>query len=167
MAMNTGELENRAEVFDCFVQFMSGSNLYRLKHLQRASVTYSFPKSDVANDEGDKARARQLPSNRVGLDLNLTADDFDTVNPPTDEKTISWFLYKKFQKEDVTVVVKQVFVTKNSGNNYVRNDFDFDLEDIGIARNNGDGTVGLSIAGEILLKPNTPTFLLEETPADT
>lgn len=141
-------LNNRSEGFDAYVQLVFGGDNYRLKSLQSVKTDYAFNKIDKYNDAGFKVRVKNDYSMTAAIDLILTAEDFDTADPPTDVKTISYYLYQKILGNNVSVQVIEVFATKATSNPIVRQSFTFDLEDIGTARQVGD-VVRLNIGGEI------------------
>jgi len=146
---NKGLLTGRAEGFDAFLQFTFGSDNYRLKSLQTVNTSYVFNKRDVYNDAGFKVRVRDTYILRADIELVLTVDDFDTADPPTDTKTISFFLDQKLKGNQITIAVIQVFKTKAVTNPFLRQTFTMDLDEVGTARQVGD-TVKLPINGEIL-----------------
>ena len=85
----------------------------------------------------------------VAINLILTADEIDTVDPPTDDTTVSFFLRQKFEGERVQLRVVEIFVTKNNANPTIRQQFTMDLQTIGTIRNVG-GAIELPITGRIL-----------------
>lgn len=143
-----GDLNARAEGFDAYVQFVFGADKYRLKSLQTVKTDYSFTKSDHYNDAGFKARVRDNYSMTAAIELVLTAEDFDTADPPTDVKTFSYFLYQKILGNTVSISVVEVFATKSTSNPIVRQSFTFDFQDMGTMRQVGD-VVKLAVSGEI------------------
>jgi len=147
-----GLLTGRAEAFDAFVQWTFGGDNYRLKGLQRITTEYTFNKIDKYNDEGNKVRVRDTYTHTASIEMVATADDFDTDidPPPSDVKTISFFLDQKIRLHaDVRLDVIEVFTTKAAVNPVLRHKFTMDVDTIGHIRQVGD-TVMLTVSGEIL-----------------
>jgi len=140
-AIDRSIMDQQANAFDALVQFEipSGGQLFRLK----------------STDEGFLSLARTGQTHTVTINLLLTADEIDDVDPPTDNTTVSFFLRQKFLGERVQLRVVEIFVTKNNPTPTIRNEFTMDLQVIGTIRNVG-GAVELPISGRILdVNPGT------------
>jgi hypothetical protein len=144
-------LEERAESFDALVQFEipNGGVLYRLKSIQQVTVQYDFTDEDRYSDEGFLTLVRTGQAHSVAINLILTADEVDTVDPPTDDTTVSYFLRQKFLGERVQLRVVQIFVTKAPATPTIRQQFTMDMQTIGTIRNVG-GAIELPLTGRIL-----------------
>lgn len=150
-------LVDRAQSFDSFVQLKSGADRYRYKSLEGISPVFNFPNLDRIADDGTLFLTPQVSQNKVTLDLVLTADQVDTVHPPTNVRTVSYFLYQKNLRNSVQVSVSTVYFAKDaSTNKFLRLDFTFELEDVGVPRLNADGDSLLKIGGRLL--PTNMTF---------
>lgn len=158
-------LVDRAQVYDSYVQLISGSDKYRFKSLQKSDPKYNWPNIDRVSDDGKVFLNQQVTNHRFEMEIRLTADEVDTANPPTNTKTISYFIYRKNLRFSVMASVSTVYYAKDaSSNNYMRNNFQFEIEEIGTPRINGDGDVAVNIAGRILLVSPagadiSPTFI--------
>jgi len=144
-------LEERAESFDAIVQFEipSGGVLFRLKSIQQVTVQYDFTDEDRYSDEGFLTLVRTGQAHAVAINLILSADEIDIVDPPTDDTTVSFFLREKFLGNRVQLRVVEVFVTKAPATPTLRQQFTMDLQTIGTIRNVG-GAIELPITGRIL-----------------
>ena len=156
---NSALLENRAQVYDSFLQLISGSNRFRLKSLQESSPSFVYPNLDRIADDGGLFLTPEVSKHLYEQILVLTTSEVDTVNPPTDTKTISWFIFQKEQRNSVQVQVSCVFFAKESSESKktMRLNFTFEVEEFGTIRINEDGYVTLPISGRIL--PGTPSFV--------
>jgi len=151
-------LVDRAQSFDSFVQLKSGADRYRYKSLDGITPLFNYPNLDRVADDGALYLTPQVSQNKVSLDLVLTADQVDTANPPTNTRTVSYFLYQKNLRNSVQVSVSTVYYAKDaSTNKFLRLDFTFELEDVGIPRLNTDGDSLLKIGGRLL--PTSMTFI--------
>lgn len=155
---NTSLLENRAQVYDSFLQLISGNNRYRLKSLQESTPSFNWPNLDRIADDGSLFLTPEVSKHRYEQTMVLTTSEVDTVSPPTDTKTISWFIFQKEQRNSVQVAVSCVFVAKDAPNpNVMRLNFTYELEEIGTIRTNEEGDVFVDTVGRIL--PGTISFV--------
>lgn len=147
------ELIDRYQVYDCFVQLQSGSDLYTLASLQKHDGEFEFPNFERVADDGTFYLNAQVPNHETEMDLILTVDEIDTVNPPTNTRTVSYYLYQKNLRNHVVIAVSLVMYAKDSSltNKYARLNYSFELTSFGIIRTNGEGDVVLPIKGRILL----------------
>lgn len=155
---NTSLLENRAQVYDSFIQLTDGANRYRFKSLQSSEPLFVFPNLDRISDDGQLFLTPEISQSRYTQRIVLTTTEVDTVDPPTDIKTISWFLYQKTLRNSVEAEVSIVYVAKDASSpNVMRLDFTYEVEDIGIPRINEEGDVFVDTEGRI--KPETIKFV--------
>jgi len=157
--INTSLLENRAQVYDSFVQLISGNNRYRLKSLQESSPSFVWPNLDRIADDGTLHLTPEVSKHRYDQTMVLTTSEVDTVSPPTDTKTISWYIDQKEKRNSVQVAVSCVFLAKDTteSKDFMRLNFTYELEEIGTIRTNEDGDVFVETAGRIL--PGTVSFV--------
>ena len=156
---NTSLLENRAQVYDSFVQLISGSNRYRLKSLQESSPSFVWPNLDRISDDGTLYLTPEISDHSYEQTMVLTTSEVDTVSPPTDTKTISWYIDQKEKRNSVQVQVSCVFVAKETSESKdtMRLNFTYELEKIGTIRITGDGDIFVETTGRIL--PGTISFV--------
>lgn len=156
---NTSLLENRAQVYDSFVQLISGSNRYRLKSLQSSEPAFVYPNTDRIADDGSLFLTPEVSKSTYNQTMVLTTSEVDTANPPTDTKTLSWYIYQKEQRNSVKVAVSCVFVAKDevSSSKTMRLNFTYEVERFGTIRVNDDGDVFVDTVGRIL--PGTISFI--------
>jgi len=160
---NTSLLENRAQVYDSFVQLISGGNRYRLKSLQESSPQFVYPNTDRIADDGGLFLTPEISKSTYNQTMVLTTSEVDTVSPPTDTKTISWFIDQKEKRNSVQVEVSIVFFAKETteAKDTMRLNFKYELEQFGLPRKNGDGDVEVDTIGRIL--PGTISFVRDTT----
>jgi len=156
---DTSLLENRAQVYDSFLQLISGSNRYRLKSLQSSQPDFIYPNLDRVADDGSLFLTPQISQHVHNQSMVLTISEVDTVNPPTDTKTISWFIFQKEQRNSVKVEVSCVYVAKETAvaDDVMRLNYTYEIESFSLPRIEGDGDVLIDTTGRIL--PGTISFV--------
>jgi len=157
---DTNKMENLTQSFKAFVQFVdpdTPANFLRLKSIQTVTVSYDFTDEDRYDDAGVLTLVRNGQQHNAAINLILTSGEVDTVDPPTDESTVSWWLYQKFIGERIQLAVRETFWSEGVTPETLRNDFTLDLQNVGTVRNVG-GAIELPIAGRILDVPR-PTFI--------
>jgi len=117
-------------------------------------------------DDGSFYLNRQVFDGRYVIDTRMSADMADTAsNPPTNTKTVSYYIYQKNLGNSVQLQISNVYYSKDSSSNkFVRFNITFEVDTIGIPRILEEGDAGLHIEGVILLKlPNgsdcSPTLI--------
>ncbi len=153
-------LSERAQVYDSFVQIISGSNKLRLKSLQSSEPDFNWPNLDRIADDGSLFLTPQVSQHRYVQRIVLTTDEVDTVSgPPTDVDTISFYINQKEQRNSVQVAVSCVSFAKDAtdAEKTMRLDFTYELEKISQPRVNDDGDVFVDTEGRIL--PGTITYI--------
>jgi len=160
---NTALLINRAQVYDSFLQLISGSNRFRLKSLQSSEPLFVYPNLDRISDDGSLFLTPEVSQSTYNQTMVLTTSEVDTANPPTDTKTISFFILQKEQRNSVKVQVSCVFVAKDTTDtkNTMRLNFTYEVEQFGTIRINEDGDVLIDTVGRIL--PGTISFVRAAT----
>jgi len=156
---NSSLLENRAQVYDSFLQLISGSNRFRLKSLQSSEPLLVYPNLDRISDAGELFLTPEISKSTYNQTMVLTTSEVDTVTPPTDPNTISFYIAEKEKRNSVQVQVSCVFVAKDTAesNDTMRLDFTYELEQFGTIRVNEDGDVLIDTVGRIL--PGTISFV--------
>lgn len=156
---NTSLLENRSQVYDSFLQLISGNDRFRLKSLQSSEPTFLFPNLDRISDAGELFLTPEISKSTYKQTMVLTTSEVDTVDPPTDTKTISWFIFQKEKRNSVQVQVSCVFVAKETSESKdtMRLNFTYELEEFGTIRINEEGDVEIDTSGRIL--PGTISFV--------
>jgi len=152
---NFNQIPDRFQSFDSFVQLISGADKYRFKSLQDITVDFVWPNIERVADDGTLFLNQTVINHRVSFFLRLTVDEIDTANPPTNNRTISYYIYQKNLRNSVLVNVSNVYYAKDaSSNKYGRLNYTFEIESISIPRKNEEGDVGCDIIGRILLVNN-------------
>lgn len=155
---NSSLLENRAQVYDSFLQLTDGSNRYRLKSLQESEPIFLYPNLDRIADDGTLHLTPEISKSTYSQRMVLTTSEVDTLSTPTDTKTLSWFLFQKEQRNSVQVEVSVVYTAKDAPSpNIMRLDFTYEMESFTTPRINEDGDVFIDTTGRIL--PGTISFV--------
>lgn len=144
---------DRFQVLDSFAQLVSGSDLYRFRLAQGYNPILKYPQLVRIADDGTFWLNRQVMDARYEIDTRMTDDMADTATPPTNTRTISYYIYQKNQGNSVQLNISTVYVAKDSvSNKFVRFNCTFELDTIEMPRILEDGDVGLHMEGIILLK---------------
>ena len=146
---------NRAESFNAFVQINSlenPSNYLRLKSLQTVPLNFNFTDEDNYTDDGKLFLVKTGQNNTSTINLRLTADLIDDVNPPTNEDTVSWWLREKEQGNRVTLTVRYIYLTKESSDEKIRLQVELEIIAFGFIRNVG-GAIELPVEVRIMDDP--------------
>ena len=146
-------MSGRAQVFDSLVQLQDISgNTYRLKSLQELNIQFEWLNIDRYDDGGALALIRNGQNHEFTMDLVLTNDEADTVNPPTNQQTISYWIYQKeVLQQRVTATVIGKFLTQAPGpNNFVNLLVTIDINKIGFTRVREDGVIITPIEGRVI-----------------
>ncbi len=159
---DTSLLENRAQVYDSFLQLTDGANLYRLKSLQSSQPSFIYPNLDRIADDGTLHLTPEVSKSVYEQTMLLTTSEVDTADPPTDTKTLSWFLNQKELRNSVQVEVSCVYEAKDAPSpNLMRLNFTYEMESFDLPRINEDGDIFVNTTGRIL--PGTLSFKLESS----
>jgi len=153
-------MANLGQAFKAFVQIEdpdAPGDFLRLKSIQNVTVTYDFTDEDRYNDSGILSLVRTGQNHTVVINLILTEEEIDTADPPTDESTVSFWLFQKFDLERIQLFVKETFVTEGATPKTLRNEFTMDVQTIATIRNVG-GAIELPISGRIIDVPR-PKFV--------
>ena len=153
-------LVDRAQVYDSFVQIISGANKLRLKSLQSSEPEFNWPNLDRISDDGQLFLTPEISQHRYTQRIVLTTSEVDTAfSPSTDVNTISFYIQEKELRNSVQVAVSCVSFAKDetSADKTMRLDFTYELERISQPRINEDGDVFVDTEGRIL--PGTITYI--------
>ena len=149
---------DRAQVYDSFVQIISGSNRLRLKSLQSSEPNFNWPNLDRISDDGQLFLTPEISKSTYNQRMVLTTSEVDTLSTPTDIKTLSFFLFQKELRNSVQVEVSIVYTAKNAPSpNIMRLNFTYEMESFTAPRINEDGDVFVDTEGRIL--PGTITYI--------
>ena len=153
-------LVDRAQVYDSFVQIISGANRLRLKSLQSSEPEFNWPNLDRISDDGQLFLTPEISQHRYTQRIVLTTSEVDTDSgPPTDVNTISFYINQKELRNSVQVAVSCVSFAKDEtdAEKTMRLDFTYELERISQPRINEDGDVFVDTEGRIL--PGTIAYI--------
>lgn len=146
-------LIDRSQVYDSFVQIVSGANKLRLKSLQSSSPEFSWPNLDRISDDGQLFLTPQVSQHRYTQRIVLTTDEVsESADPSGDPDTISFYIKEKELRNSVQVAVSCVSFAKETSEakKTMRLNFTYELEKIGQPRINEDGDVFVDTEGRIL-----------------
>jgi len=147
--------QNRAEGFNAFVQLNSlnnPSNFLRLKSLQDVPVNFNFTDEDNYTDDGRLFLVKTGQNNVSTINLRLTADMIDDVDPPTDKDTISFWLREKEIGNRVSLTVRYIYNTKTTTDPKIRLEVTLEIIAFGLIRKVG-GTIELPVEVRIMDEP--------------
>ena len=153
------QMTDRAESFDAIIWLHVGGDRYRLKTEQLVTIQYRWLNEVRYDDNGNKQLFRAGDDHTFSVNLLLTSDEVDTASPPTDPKTISYWIYQKTIGQRVQLTIEQVFATKSSNNNQLHHTFLADVSGVGTARQVGGG-IEIPIDGVILALSTAPSNLV-------
>ena len=143
------DLDQTSDVFDAFVQFQFGSDRYLFDGLQQMTVEYNFLDVDKYSYQGELKLVGAGQNHTWELRIPLTADMFDTANPPTDVKTLSYYIYQKTLKKRVLVTVRDVSVSESGANPTVDHSFVGEFQKMRKERPEGGGDIQLVLSGRV------------------
>ena len=153
--VDTNEAVNRGKTFRGFVQFEDpgSADTLRFKERQVLQIGYSFTRETHYNDEGIKNIDWAGYNHDFNLTIKLTADMFDTVDPPTDTTTISYWIDQNMPPNNnpIQIVFIATATTDAASNRFIRQKFTLVPHTFGpITWNRASGTNEITIRGEIL-----------------
>lgn len=106
-------LAETSDVFDAFVQFEFGVDRFKFDGLQEMTVEYDFLDVDKYDTNGVLKLVKAGQNHTWELRIPQTADMYDTVDPPTDVKTLSFYLFQKELGNRIIVTVRDVSVSES------------------------------------------------------
>ena len=144
------DLDETSDVFDAFVQFEFGGDRYLFDGLQEMTVEYDFLDVDKYSYQGQLKLVQAGQNHTWELRIPQTADMYDTVDPPTDVKTLSYYIYQKeVLKNRVLVTVRDVSVGESGSNPTVDHSFVGEFQKYRKERPEGGGDLQVVISGRI------------------
>lgn len=153
--INQPDEQNRAESFEAFVQLQSEenpSNFLRLKSLQNVPVNFNFTDEDNYTDDGKLFLVKTGQNKTSTINLRLTADLIDDVDPPTNKDTISFWLREKEKGNRVTLTVRYIYLTKEGSDPKIRLQVTLEIIQFNLIRNVG-GAIELPVEVRIMDEP--------------
>ena len=141
---------NIALTYKGFFQVYDGATPFRFKKLQEVTIIVSADSEKHYSDDGIKNLDSIGDSSTFTFRTKKTADLFDTADPPTDTKTISYFM-DQIMNERVLPISRfeGVQQTEAPSNAFVHVDFTGFVTDIEDTRNATTGAPEVVITGEI------------------
>lgn len=143
------ELAETSDVFDAFTEFEFGGDRYKFKGLQEMTVEYDFVDVDKYDTQGTLKLINAGQNHTWELRIPQTADLYDTANPPTDVKTLSYYIYQKNLKNRVLVNVRDVSVGESGSNPTVDHSFIGEFQKYRKERPEGGGDIQVVLSGRI------------------
>lgn len=147
---NRNALAITSDVFDAFVQFEFGGDRFNFDGLQEMNVEYDFLDVDKYSFDGNLKLVNAGQNNTWELRIPQTPDMYDTVSPPTDVKTLSFYLYQKaVLKKRIIVTVRDVSVAESGSNPTVDHSFIGEFQKFRKERPEGGGDIQVILSGRI------------------
>jgi len=143
------ELDETSDVFDAFVEFKFGSDFFKFKGLQEMTVEYDFIDVDKYDTQGTLKLVKAGQNHTWELRIPQTADMYDTVDPPTDVKTLSYYLSQKELGNRIIVDVRDVSVGESGVNPTVDHSFIGEFQKYRKERPEGGGDLQVVLSGRI------------------
>ena len=143
----------RGKAFEGFVQFQEpdGVTWYRLKERQSMKMSLNYGRTEHYSDDGTLAVDSSGHSHSFNMTIKLTTDMFDTQDPPTDKKTISYWIYKNKTHSPIQIVFVTSFPTLDSStNNDVNIKFVLDPSGFDTGLGGTGGSPDITVSGKIL-----------------
>jgi len=143
------ELSETSDVFDAFVEFEFAGDFYKFKGLQEMTVEYDFLDVKKYDTDGVMKLVNAGQNHTWELRIPQTADMYDTADPPTDVKTISYYIKQKTLKNRVLVTVRDVSVGESGSNPTVDHSFVGEFQKYRKERPEGGGDIQVVLIGQI------------------
>lgn len=144
------DLDETSPVFDAFVQFEFGNDRYLFDGLQEMTVEYDFLDVDKYSYQGQLKLIKAGQNHTWELRIPQTADMYDTADPPTDVKTLSYYIYQKeVLGNRVLVTVRDVSVSESGSNPTVDHSFIGEFQKYRKERPEGGGDLQVILSGRI------------------
>jgi len=144
------EQEDIGLTYKGFFQIYDGATPFRFKKLQEVTIQTSADSEKHYSDDGFKNMDSVGDSSTFQFRTKKTADLFDTVNPPTDTKTISYFMDQIINQRVLPLIrFEGIQETEAATNAFVHVDFTAFVTDIEDTRNAATGAPEIVVSGEI------------------
>ena len=142
--------QDRATLFKGYFEIFDGATPYRFKQLVDITKVVSAQSETHYSDDGEQFKDYTGHSSSFSFTIDKTADLFDTANPPTNIRTISYFQDQIMTKHIIPEArFRGVNVTESTSENTVTDDFDAFIEDIEDIRSPNLGVYRVRISGGI------------------
>lgn len=156
--IDTNEQNYRTRTFDGFIQMQdpdTPSNYLRFKERQSVNVTFRFGREGHYNDAGRKKLDPVGHNHTFDMRLKFTNDLLSSSDdPPTDQSTLSYWLYQNALFNPVELVFVTTLVSVNpvtASESYGHFKFKLDPDTFGpITFNNSSGLNEIGISGEVI-----------------
>ena len=124
---------DRVQVYDSFVEIISGANKLRLKSLQSSEPDFNWPNLDRISDDGQLFLTPEVSQHRYIQRLVLSTDEVsDNADPSGDPDTISFYIKEKEERNSVHIAGSCVSFAKETSESQktMRLDFTYELQRI-------------------------------------
>ena len=150
----------RGRAFQGFVQFQIPTDTtpptgvgswYRLKERQTMQFSMNFPRATHYSDDGTLAVDPSGQNHSFQMSIKLTSDMFDTADPPTDKKTLSYWIHRnKIHQPIQAIFVTSLPTLDTSTNNDVNIKFVLDPNVFSTGLSPNGGSPELSVSGAVI-----------------
>lgn len=125
--------------------------LFNFDELQEVEVTTIGDYEKYYSATGKKRKKIVGDSSEFRLRVKKTSTLYDTANPPTDIRSISFFQDQvMIQRKAVVTAFEGVSEAESATNKFIRHQFTGTVEEIKDVRNPETGALEVEISGEIL-----------------
>ena len=133
-----------------YAQIYDGGTPFRFKKMFEITIISQADSSKSYNDTLQKRKAIIGDSSTVEMRTKKTPDLFDTADPPTDEKTASWFIHKvNVLREMPEIDFEMITQSESSVNAFVTTRGIYYAETVREERRGSDGEYDYVISGEL------------------
>lgn len=143
------DIDETSPVFDSFVQLQFGADRYLFDGLQETAIEYDFLDVDKYSYQGQLKLVKAGQNHTWEIRIAQTADMYDTVDPPTDVKTLSYYIYQKDLGNRVLVTVRDVSVSESGANPTVDHSFIGEFQKYRKEKPEGGGDIQIILSGRI------------------
>ena len=141
---------NLSQVFKGVFIIFDGPTEFQYDELQTMTRSYTPAVEKHFSASGVKKVVKSGDDSTAQIVVKSTVDLHDTVDPPTDTKTISYFKDQMFNDNNMPeFTFEGIEESDAASNKFIHNKFDGVITDISEARNAGAGTYETTITIEI------------------
>ena len=143
---------DQVENFNGHVEILDGATWYKFDTLLSWSIFTRFDTEKHYSTNGAKKKTTIGDSSTYEIRVKRTADLYDTNDPSTEKKSISYFkqLGYTLPRKLPTISLRGVSESNASSDQFIVDEFTATVENIDEVRDEGKGVEEVTISGEIL-----------------
>ena len=152
MATLWNQSQDIVENFKGHVEVLEGSTWYKYDQMLSWSVLTRADSEKHYSTNGNKKKTSIGDSSTYQLTIKRTADMYDTADPPTQQRMISFFKNKIYgiPRSIPQITLTGVSESNAASNKFIVDQFTATVEEIDELREEGKGAEEVTIGGEIL-----------------